>query len=418
MLRIIAPGGAVERIGSGWPDYFKVDFAGGQGYFGSSAGPSDQWVSGGTYHTQNWSIDLNHPNIGQLRLFAYADWPYWERQLADGTYQNTDLTRGRVHARVRGVNFVPNGFKCALHLQARHPDYQDKFVNWTQVGIDRTPLLTDGQVHDLDCCFENGPSTWLFSGGQASLPQYDKYLPYADVVANVRNVHLLGWHPDPNASPPSGAFEISLFEAWCTRNYSTAAAVPPTSPMGATWDPATKAGTVTLSNGTLTAYHAPFGASTGVRDTIDLSDLAAYCESRIDILTDTNDHRVGLCGGAYLPGSAVASNGPNGWQLQLGTGNIKAAGGAAFSWLPPLTQGQLIKQAFKNGKWWIGVVGQPWPNGGDPAAGTNPAVSGITGSVYLCDNNGTSASAFQMTLNPGSSSFVDTVPTGFSGIGA
>lgn len=188
-----------------------------------------------------------------------------------------------------------------------------------------------------------------------------------------------------------------------------------------TWDSATKASQVTLSNGNLTAAHGLFGANSGVRGTLGVTAGKWYWESHIDSV-DGNDHRAGICNSSYTPsvdGGSVFSNTANGWSVGLNNGNaVNNASSSGYGSSYATNDTYMCALDMDNGKVWWGKNGT-WFNSGAPGSGTNAAfTTGITGTMYPCDGNGTSGSTFTITSNFGASAFAYTVPSGFAGIGS
>lgn len=177
----------------------------------------------------------------------------------------------------------------------------------------------------------------------------------------------------------------------------------------ATLNPSDKSAAVTLSNGNLTM--ATSTADVGVRSTSGKSSGKIY----IEVTQGTTAVTVMQWGvatiGDTLDGAGFTANS---WGYIQSTGNkIHSGSGAAYgsSWV----QANVLMLALDmdNGKIWWGKSGT-WASSGDPAAGTNAAYTGLTGTLYLMLGTNNSGST-SMTVNFGASAFTYTPPSGFSG---
>jgi hypothetical protein len=56
-----------------------------------------------------------------------------------------------------------------------------------------------------------------------------------------------------------------------------------------------------------------------------------------------------------------------------------------------------------------------WFNGGDPATGANPMLTGLTGGIYAIESNGTGNGSWLTRTNFGGSPFKYLPPANFSG---
>ena len=180
--------------------------------------------------------------------------------------------------------------------------------------------------------------------------------------------------------------------------------------MAVTWNPADKSVDVTLSNGDLTATN---GGSTwrGVRATGSKSSGKWYCEFTIDTLYDAGGFRLGLATALEtLSGLGGSSNGYG----YVGDGdkihaNSKVLYGSSYA------VNDIISMAFDldNGKIWWAKNGV-WQASGDPAAGTNEAYSGLSGTFFPQVTFWGNLHA--VTANFGASAFSHTVPSGFTAL--
>jgi hypothetical protein len=183
---------------------------------------------------------------------------------------------------------------------------------------------------------------------------------------------------------------------------------------GVTWNPADKNADITLSGGNLTAQNTASTNLRGVRATLGLVHTGSgYFEVVIDDDGDAGHPHI-LIGvalstatlGSYPGGDA------NGWGYYQENGNkynsaTPAAYGTAY------VTGDVIGVAFKNGKVWF-AKNNTYQNGGDPAAGTGEAFSGITGTIYpmLCPGCVT-APANTTTASFKTADFTYSPPSGF-----
>lgn len=175
----------------------------------------------------------------------------------------------------------------------------------------------------------------------------------------------------------------------------------------ATWNPSDKS-LVTLSNKNLTVVNAHNGYYNGVRATIGKETGKWYWEFTC---TGGSDQHVGV----VTSNAALEDQGF--WVSATGYGygsyygkkynnNTSAAYGDTW------TTGDVIGIALDmyNGKIWFSKNGV-WQASGDPAAGTNAAYTGLTGTLYpVWDGNGTTDAG---TVNFGATAFSYVAPSGF-----
>ncbi len=177
-----------------------------------------------------------------------------------------------------------------------------------------------------------------------------------------------------------------------------------------TWNPSDKSGYVTLSSGNLTA------ASTtteygGVRCTSYKASGKWYWEVTVTTLLETSGSEVGVGTSGVSLGFRIGTD-ANGWSWQVNGnyGHNNSFTGAGVS----LADGDVAQIALDldNGKLWFGKNGT-WNGSGDPAAGTNPVYTGISGNIYpMIQEYGTNS----WTTNFGQSAFSYSEPSGFIGI--
>lgn len=175
------------------------------------------------------------------------------------------------------------------------------------------------------------------------------------------------------------------------------------------WD---KGNNTTLSGGNLVIT---CGAPAGwrlARGVLGKSTGKKYFEATVSTLVARQI--IGLAANTVLTSSYVG-DGLTSWGLYSNSGNsakIYNAGTAALgsAW----ASGMVIQVAadLDNGKIWFGQ-NNTWLGSGDPAAGTNPAYTGLSGVLYPAWS-GYDAGEID-TFNFGGSSWAYTPPTGFSG---
>jgi hypothetical protein len=177
----------------------------------------------------------------------------------------------------------------------------------------------------------------------------------------------------------------------------------------ATLNPLDKASAFTLENGNLQGKST--SSFNSVRATIGMPTGKWYWEHTIET---TNDMTGVQPGGAYLD-SHIGTSGVGDSGVALGNttiynqGSSSSAGGAT-------SNGAIVSVAFDAdaGKLWFRVNGGSWFSG-DPAAGTSPSVSGLTGKTYFPAVTGYNNST-GMYLNFGQRPFAYTAPSGFKAL--
>lgn len=173
----------------------------------------------------------------------------------------------------------------------------------------------------------------------------------------------------------------------------------------ATWNSAALGSGTTLSNSDRTA------ASSG-----NTSDLATGGKSSgkwyMEMTKDSGSSTlIGVANSSSLRTNFPGEN-ANSWAVYSANGNKYNSGtGAAYG--TSYTNGDVVMVALDmdNGKVWMGKNGT-WYNSGDPAAGTNAAYTGLTGTLMII--GGGDATARSLTGNWGASAFTYTAPSGFS----
>lgn len=202
-------------------------------------------------------------------------------------------------------------------------------------------------------------------------------------------------------------YDADISESVTTTDLPNATVVP----AGTTWNPSDISTNVTLSGGNLTATASGNGA---VRATAAISSGKYYFEITMATWIGANPG----------PGVALASvtlpwiNTTAGVAYVDGFGNIRINGSTSGSSLGTTASGNVIGCAVDRGAnliWFRKAAAGNWNGSGtaDPATGTGGlSISAIAGSLYpgvMFTNN-----TEQAVANFGGSSFVGTIPSGFT----
>ncbi len=181
---------------------------------------------------------------------------------------------------------------------------------------------------------------------------------------------------------------------------------------------------VTLSNANLTATAVNTGDQRLATGTLGWDTGKWYYELRADTVPNANYFIVGLVRSASQHFSMSGSNYPGkyagGWGLQFGSTTYFEENGVETSSATAsnLSVGDIIQVAFDAtaGKWWIGV-NNTWLFSGNPASGTNPIHSSLTGQIIPAFGlYGTGASLAAASANFGQRPFAYTPPSGFKAL--
>lgn len=212
----------------------------------------------------------------------------------------------------------------------------------------------------------------------------------------------------------STTYQIKYLQRDAAGNDSSQASVSLTTSAAAfaTWNPADKSASLTLSGGNLTVTYTAAGSGwNSARATIGKAAGKWYWEVAITAQTAATD--VGVGNSSATLSSYVGSD-ANGWGYVGSTGQ-KANSGSLAAYGASFGAGATIMVALDmdNGKVWFGKNGT-WQASGDPAAGTNAAYTGLTGTIYPMMGQFTQNDV--ATTNFGASAFTYTPPTGFSGV--
>lgn len=174
----------------------------------------------------------------------------------------------------------------------------------------------------------------------------------------------------------------------------------------ATWNPADKEASLTLSNGDLTVTQPGSNGWRSVRSTLSVSSGKYYWEITIDD-AQGGDTLIGAGTSSFAITSYCGSDADSyGW---YGSGS-KYNNGASSGYAPTYTTGDVVGVALDldNGKIWWSKNGT-WT--GDPVAGTGEAYSGLSGEFYAAVSPYNANKI--LTANFGASSFSYSVPDGF-----
>ena len=165
----------------------------------------------------------------------------------------------------------------------------------------------------------------------------------------------------------------------------------------------------TLSNGNLDITN--FGTTRQTHSTILPSSGKWYAEFTCN--ATMNDVQIGV---ANNQGTSHLGADSNSWGVISINGNrIHGGGSAQSSYGSSYTTGDLIMVALDldNGKWYAGKNGT-WFNSGNPANGTNPAHTGLSGNIgFAVGSNNTGG---DISCNFGARSFVYAAPSGYKAL--
>lgn len=150
---------------------------------------------------------------------------------------------------------------------------------------------------------------------------------------------------------------------------------------GVTWNPVDTHAEITLSGGNLVATKTAANALRSTRATLGkVHTSQGYFEVLVGGTEVTGNFRLIGISTLTMPNSIGVGQDANGWAYYQETGqkvtnNVVTAYGATW------TNGDVIGVAFNNGKVWF-AKNNAYQGGGNPAAGTGEAFSGITGTLY------------------------------------
>lgn len=189
----------------------------------------------------------------------------------------------------------------------------------------------------------------------------------------------------------------------------------------ATWNPADKSADITLLSGDLEARNdlASGAGWRSVRSTVGVASGKWYWEYRVQQQSadaDSGYHMYGSARAAAALSSFIGSD-AEGWAYFDKTGE-KYTGGSPAAYGDAYALNDIISVALDAdaGRLWWAKNGV-WQASGDPAAGTNPAFTGLSGTIYagvglFADN--TIGSRGAVLANFGETTFAHAVPSGFN----
>jgi len=187
--------------------------------------------------------------------------------------------------------------------------------------------------------------------------------------------------------------------------------VPGASVPAVTWNPSDKSANIALSGGNLLAQQSATNTWNGtVRATIGKSTGKWYWEVVVTNLNPDNSFIGAVCN-STAPLTNYCGSDANGWGYYYDGTKYHSGSSAAYG--SSYATGAVIGVALDmdNGKVWFSKDGT-WQASGDPAAGTNAAYTGLTGTLYpatsLYRNNNQATGRFA------SSSWTGSAPTGFN----
>jgi hypothetical protein len=387
-----------------FPEVFTYDFATqGLGSWGAPNVGHQRSVVGDAYHAEQWGNDDNHLTSkggpGRVHLMTFADHPYWNYTELDGSPVYSDLTNARISMEVRGINgfSLANDQKFIVWITANHPYVAGKNVNW---GFVAEPRVIGSSWATVEWKLEPDPTKWVWGAG---LGIYDTYLSLQESLQNIHNLHFLVLGPD-NAVAPSGAFEMRNPRIVFNRNGPGL--------LHPRWG--LRANVVTLTNGDLIANHAPFTVVGGVRGTHPIVAPTYWEGKHLGGTSITGSFGFGVVNENFIPGAIFFADTTNGWGYMINTAK-KRHNFVDTSWGSVFASGDTYMVAVnpQTGKVWFGKNGT-WFNGGDPAADTGEAFSGLSGVLYPAESNGSGSVSWIWQANFGSSPFQYTVPAGFN----
>lgn len=174
-----------------------------------------------------------------------------------------------------------------------------------------------------------------------------------------------------------------------------------------TWNPSDKDADVTLSNGDRNATSSGAGS---VRATHGKTSGKYYCE--IQLLTGMSNFRAGLGNGSFSLSTYVGNS--------ASSGGVASGGNTVSTWTKAqagtftIVANDVLGFAVDMGVGyaWVSLNGV-WQLTGDPAAGTNPWMTGLSGTVYPAAGFAGSTANVQQ-LRAKTSEVTYSPPSGFS----
>lgn len=179
-------------------------------------------------------------------------------------------------------------------------------------------------------------------------------------------------------------------------------------PAPVTWNPSDKSAAITLSGANLIATSDATLANKLVRATLSRSSGKHYFEIATSAGTDIS---LGVADSALALSAYVGNNAASYGYYQLDGSKYNNSSGSAYG--ADFQGAQVIGVAvdLDGGKIWFSKNGA-WQASGDPASGTNPAFTGLTGAKFPAAN--IYNSSVSVTGRFASSAFTYSPPSGFS----
>jgi hypothetical protein len=196
-----------------------------------------------------------------------------------------------------------------------------------------------------------------------------------------------------------------------------------------TWNPLNKNSNITLSNGNLDATGVITGASHNAGATLGFSSGKWYWEILAGRGAGSNNGgwEWGIAKSPFDPiASTRLTVSAYGWGVNGNDGTLYSNNSSLVSGYISGTAGSVISNGdtvmvaydADTGKLWLGKNGTWGNNGGtgDPAAGTNAAVSSLTGTFFPVVTIGSDSGTPSAIINAGARPFAYTAPSGFKAL--
>lgn len=176
----------------------------------------------------------------------------------------------------------------------------------------------------------------------------------------------------------------------------------------AKWNSADKGSNVTLRYGDLSASMT--GVTEAVRATQGVSTGKYYWE--FNLYSSSAACIVGVANSSASLTNYLGVD-TNSWGVQLNNGNkITNNSGSAYGSAFSQYDRGMVALNMTDGEWFVGLNGT-WFNSGDPAAGTNPAHTGLSGTLFPAYSDGGGTGTHEVIMAFCSGTWVYTAPTGF-----
>ena len=179
----------------------------------------------------------------------------------------------------------------------------------------------------------------------------------------------------------------------------------------ATLDPYTS-GAFTFSNNNLTVVNNDPGTYASAYSTISISSGKYYVEFQTTISASAGTY-VGIATSISRPINSAIGSSSNSWGYYSDTGelynnNVGAAFGSTYTNTTAVI-GVAIDADV--GLAWFSV-NNVWQNSGNPSEGTNPAITGLSGNIFVGTSSNTSSNSTTARFDP--SDLTGSVPSGFN----